>query len=274
MSRKQYIQTELYSFACMPGWHERLDELAEMAVPEPWRFKEAHSECRNEKTPILDRYIREVFRMQATAFNAASDEWEEGGMFAIGSRCACFHTGLFTKAYKPIYACFEPNKRMDSTLMWYFKAFADDSSAVLKHVSPLPGSLIHSLSAAGGRYNPSWRIRMNFKHVLEDTDNIERIPEEMRRIKFLPLLMETAVELGRRRAMMEPGLAVPQLYRGRMQYLLPISLTDMSRTDLAVTLSPMEGYYQGETCLTPQMAYINARILGRPTAHWLKEMVE
>ena len=30
---------DLFSFAYVPGWYRQLDELAELARPEPWRFR-------------------------------------------------------------------------------------------------------------------------------------------------------------------------------------------------------------------------------------------
>ena len=35
----------------------------------------------------------------------------------------------------------------------------------------------------------------------------------------------------------------------------------------------MDGYYLGHTCLTLEMAYLNARLIGRPVAPWLLELV-
>lgn len=272
MVNKHYIQTDLFMFAYIPDWYDMLDRLTESIVQEPWRFKESLLQNKNSRTPILERYIREIFRMQATAYNAAGDMWEEQNAMHISGRSACFHTGLFTLNYKPVFACFEPNRRKDSTLMWHFKGFGDDNSPLLKHIAPLPKSPLLGVPDRSG-YNPGWMIRINARHILEDTDNQCRIPEELRGVKFLPLLLETATELGRRRAMIEPSIVVPQLFRGRLQYLLPISLSDSEKVDLAMTLSIMDGYYQGETCLTPQMAYLNARILGRPTVSWLTDLV-
>lgn len=90
-----------------------------------------------------------------------------------------------------------------------------------------------------------------------DEENLERIPAKIRKAKNLPLLFETAVELGRRRAVVEPGLVVPQGYQGKIQYLLPVYLTNMKKPDLAMTLAVMDGYYMGHTCLTLVMAYLN-----------------
>ena len=48
----------------------------------------------------------------------------------------------------------------------------------------------------------------------------------------------------------------------------------MKKPDLAMTLSVMDGYYLGHTCLTLEMAYLNARVLSRPLAPWLTELVK
>lgn len=63
-------------------------------------------------------------------------------------------------------------------------------------------------------------------------------------------------------------------YCGKVQYLLPICLTDMRHCDLALALTPQNGYYLGHTCLTLEMSYHNARLLTRPQAVWLRKLVD
>lgn len=183
MDKKMYIQVDLFMFAYIPDWYKKLDELADMAIQEPWKFKEQYGQFTNANTPILERYIKEIFRFLATAYNAATDQWEEQNVLHISRRNACFHTGLFTRDYKPIYAVFEPNKRSDSILKWHFNGFADENSSLLKYVAPLPKS---PLSAMPNKpdHNPGWMIRMNVRHMLEDSDNQTRIPESLRRHSF------------------------------------------------------------------------------------------
>ena len=106
------------------------------------------------------------------------------------------------------------------------------------------------MAQSGINFNPEWPIRVNVNHILGDEENLERIPAKIRKVKNLPLLFETAVELGRRKSVIEPGLVVPQGYQGRVQYLLPVYLTNMQKPDLAMTLTVMDGYYLGNTCLT------------------------
>ena len=144
----------------------------------------------------------------------------------------------------------------------------------LKYVQPLPQMPSYYMAQNGAGFQPDWPIRVNVEHILGDTENLERIPAKIRKARNLPLLFETAVELGRRKTVVEPGLIVPQGYQGKMQYLLPIYLTNEKKPDLALTLTVMEGYYLGNTCLTLEMAYLNARVISRPIAPWLTELVK
>ena len=52
------LMPDLFSFAYVPNWYSQLDMLAEMALPEPWRFKNPIYLTKNPDTPILERYIR------------------------------------------------------------------------------------------------------------------------------------------------------------------------------------------------------------------------
>ena len=49
-------------------------------------------------------------------------------------------------------------------------------------------------------YEPDWEIRINTEHILSDEQNVQRLPEYIRNAWNLPLMLETAVELARRRA--------------------------------------------------------------------------
>ena len=43
---------DLFEFTYVPGWYLQLDELADMALPEIWRFKKPEYIYKNEATPI------------------------------------------------------------------------------------------------------------------------------------------------------------------------------------------------------------------------------
>ena len=268
------IETDLFSFAYIPAWLDQLDVLANMCLPESWRFRSPTYLTKNADTPILERYLKTVFRKQAIEYMTASNPHEADQVFYVRNETACFHTGLYTKHYKGIYMCFTRNKRKDTLIQWYFRGWAEDSSQMLLFVEPLPQKPAFLAWDYALGFYPEWEIRVNVSHILEDAENVARLPESLKAAWNLPLLLETAVELGRRLAVISPSLVVPQAFQGRVQFLIPIYLTNMNRPDLAMTLSDMAGYYIGHTCLTLEMAYLNARLLARPTATWLTGLVE
>ncbi len=268
------LLTDLFEFAYVPDWRWHLDELKQMAMPEAWQFRKPSFEVKNQDTPILERYINTIFRKQAIEYNTAEDEETAMKRFHVENERACFHTGLYTPHYKAIYAYFDRNKRRDSLLDWYFRGFCDEMSPRLKYIEPLPERPIFQMTQQGLNFNPEWSIRVNVDHILGDAENLERIPSKIRKAKNLPLLLETAVELARRKAIIEPGIIAAQGYMGKVQYLLPICMTKMDKPDLAMTLTVMDGYYLGNTCLTLEMAYMNARAIAKPIAPWLTELVK
>lgn len=268
------IQTDLFEFAYVPDWYGQLYELKNMALPEAWRFKKSSAETKNPDTPILERYIHTIFRKQAIDYNNEQNLKKADKYFHIENEKACFHTGLYTSRYKAIYGFFDRNKRRDSMREWYFRGFCDELSPLLKYVEPLPERPVYEMSGQGMNFNPEWSIRVNVDHILGDEDNLERIPPKLRKAKNLPLLLETAVELARRKTVIESGLVAAQGYMGKVQYLLPVYLTRMDKPDLAMTLTAMDGYYLGNTCLTLEMAYFNSRAIAKPSASWLSDLVK
>ena len=216
--RKQMIAPDLFEFAYVPDWYGHLAELERLALPESWKFRKPSRETKNTDTPILERYIHTIFRKQVIDFNSESDPRKADSIFHLENECVCFHTGLYTPQYKGIYGYFERNNFSDSLRDWYFRGFCDELSPKLRYIEPLPQKPVYHMAQSGINFNPEWPIRVNVNHILGDEENLERIPAKIRKVKNLPLLFETAVELGRRKSVIEPGLVVPQGYQGRVQY--------------------------------------------------------
>ena len=131
------LMPDLFSFAYVPNWYSQLDMLAEMSLPEPWRFKNPIYLTKNPDTPILERYIHAIFKKQLIDYKDERNPSSAADYFHIENEFCCFHTGLYTRRYKAIYACFDRNKKKDSLLEWYFRGFADELSPMLRHISPL-----------------------------------------------------------------------------------------------------------------------------------------
>lgn len=62
---------------------------------------------------------------------------------------------------------------------------------------------------------------------------------------------------------------IPPYYQGAIQLLLPLTLLDLSKVDLALVVERFSGFYRGATCLTLDIAYNNARQLAQPDRDWL-----
>ena len=58
------LLTDLFASAYVPYWYLQLDELAKLALPEPWRFKNTGHATKNADTPILERYIHSIYKKQ------------------------------------------------------------------------------------------------------------------------------------------------------------------------------------------------------------------
>lgn len=81
--------------------------------------------------------------------------------------------------------------------------------------------------------------------------------------------IESAVNAAKRRVKRNYKTAIPQYNRGRVQLLLPLCITSRDKADLALVVSRENQVYRGETVLTLDMAYNNARLLARPDREWL-----
>ena len=268
------LDTELFRTAYVPNWYEQLDHLAHLTLPEPWRFKEADPVRKNIRTPILEKYIHAVYKAQVLDYLNTTNPAQKDAAIYVRSEYAVFSTGLMSKYYKPLYGLLERNKRVGNMYDWIFTGFSDDSTAPLKFIHPLPTRPFFALQQGITPYMSHLSIRVNVEHILCDGENVMRLPEWCREHKNLSLLLETAVETTRRITEVMPSVVVPQIYQGRVQYLMPIALTDPARPDLAMAMTPMDGYYLGATCLTLEMAYTNARLLAAPTVSWLTNLVE
>ena len=67
-------------------------------------------------------------------------------------------------------------------------------------------------------------------------------------------------------------VAVPQYYDSKIQLLLPLCLTSGSpNPDLALVVHKLnDSTYTARTCLTLEMAYMNARLIVKPQSDWLR----
>lgn len=110
--------------------------------------------------------------------------------------------------------------------------------------------------------------RRNFEQlkdlIIENDGHLRNLMEGLR----------TAVEVAKKQCKWNYKTAVPIYYprNNALSLLLPLCLSDdNSKADVALVVERLDnGNYQGQTILTLQMAFLDARQICRPNSEWLK----
>jgi len=259
----------LKDFAFLPDFYGQLDKLAGMALPEPWCYASPEKERFNQTTHILEKHLYLTFEEQMRRREYADNK---NAYVYIGENNAAFNTGLLTPLYQDVYARFELNRNPQFGRIWALTSFGTEASASLSGISELPKPLRFFPDTAYG-FHPDWPLRMNLEHMLYSDENLNRLPASIRTISALAQTLEACAEQSMKRARYSPGIAVPQWYGGRLQYLLPLFILNDQHADVALTLDERDGFYMANTALTLEMAYGNARLIARPEAEWLLDAV-
>lgn len=102
------------------------------------------------------------------------------------------------------------------------------------------------------------------------------------RLKFLEKdaftvrqMLSGAVETAKKLCQVNYRIAIPHVYNGKVQFLLPLFFQD-GAAERALTLEKVENYppdgkfcYEASTIFTMSMVYCNSRTLARPERDWL-----
>lgn len=216
----------LEQFAWMGSWDQLLADLAELALPERWDFDEPGAPAgegadggaapggRQGRPPrprhdILKNYLcMTFFRLKV----------EDKVLVEKSGPFAAFNTGLVTRSYDDIYACFEPNEKERPA--WRFAGLCTAGGrglgkrlAALFNPLPQPASYVQRLDDL--LFDVDRPLIVDYEHIL--VDNIGRLPldflaEEMRGDERATRLVEQAAratdEHERERAFEELGRAV------------------------------------------------------------------
>jgi cold shock CspA family protein len=260
----------LFRFADMGNEAKWLNALAGKAEPENWNYGETPST--HSEFPVLRSYIVYTF-----ARLEHEDAQTPGRKIAIGKSgnlpYACFNTGLVTRNQEEIYALFAGKDAKADARHWRFDGFhAESDNQMLGKFQSYPELTNYFDDPSVLLYDRRCELYMDIDHIIND--NISRFPPEL---KSNPHLARQALIAARtmtqKRVFRNYKTAVPQFHRGAVQLLLPLCLMSPGRADLALVVSRKsteDRQYRGETVLTLDMAYNNARLLSRPDSDWLK----
>lgn len=256
--RKAYDFPELFrDFALMPRFTDDIETLKGMAEEEDWDYKNSPQQ---HPHPILRNYVTYTYRRIADEKKITITPEED---------YCCWNSGLITPSQEPIYLLFSYNKIDDSEPYWHFWKFARRGERELNRFATLPEMANYFDDPSILVFDTRKELRINVEHVV--ADNLDRFPDNLKSMNPYGLqnIVKGAIDSAIERVKRNYKTAIPQYYQGNVQILLPLSLTDPAKADLALVVDRFSDFYRASTCLTLDMAYNNARQLARPDRDWL-----
>lgn len=247
---------KLFDFAyCGFDYYRKLASLAVLS-PEKWSFSS------NNDNSILKNYIEHTF----------SKVYDEGKVLISDDvMTAVFNTGLYANYNQVLYALFTKNKVKEKQ-EWYLDGFHSQYTLSMMGITELPTRANYFTDPSSLVFDTNCDIVLQYSHIFGDKENLERIPESVRQSSIRNMIFDGAVQFAKHKIDANYKTAVPQYYKGRIQLLIPLCLTNETIPDLALVVSRSNDskQYMGHTCLTLEMAYNNARLIARPDSLWLQ----
>ena len=227
----------LYSYAFCgteTGFDNMLGYLAELAEEEKWSFDET------KPYSILKKYILGTFSQCYK---------QDKLLVSADANHSCFNTGLLTPNGNDIIALFEKNTKVGAQ-PWVLRKFKDKCSRDFLDVfTDTPLLATYTTNFEELYFNPDYNIVVNTDHILDD--NWERIESVVKMNKALmKTLLVGVVEEAKLRIQRNLRLVVPQFYKNKIMYLVPIRIPNV------------DGAFE-------TMAYEKARLLMKPESNWL-----
>ncbi|HCT91493.1 MAG TPA: hypothetical protein DF613_08970 [Lachnospiraceae bacterium] len=239
-------------------------------APEKWSY------AGKNDFGILKSYLYFTFEKLWQERETAAENSKQTYIY-MDENISCFNTGLYDKAWQPIYFYCIKNP-IPNYQDWRFTAFYNSYTIKYTDMSNIASSELRRASYFNEPEALIYDIRLDiipqWEHILYDEENYLRIPEQLRASgkEFCQNLISGAINSVKKRIEANYKTVVPQWYGGNIQLLVPLYLSNPEKPDLALVLSLSDDktVYYGHTCLTTEMAYNNARLIARPDSYWLQ----
>ncbi|MBR4975418.1 MAG: DUF3825 domain-containing protein, partial [Thermoguttaceae bacterium] len=188
---------------------ERFDELAELALPEKWRFDDTEPAPGESRFPILESHIKYTFRQIA---------FERKVKIAAEEDVAAFNTGLFDRKFDPIFAFFRKNVGTEPQ-PWRLSSFAvvaqdADGKELVARFEPLPKRARFFECREDLVFDGDAAILCDVEHCL--VENVARLPSEFLRRYCSPEFLTLEID-GETRTL-DDVAARPEKDPARRQY--------------------------------------------------------
>ncbi len=234
-----------------------LEELASLAIPERWSYSQYQSK---QQHPILKSYVEKTY-----------ERLKQLGRILREENKLLFNTGLINVYFKEIYVLGEADPEYPQRVINARPVLENDRALleIFKNQKPQMATFFDKITDV--IFDPDLEINTDDIHIIDD--NFDRIPAQYRDRKKSEIfaLFQAAIEFARIMARRNYKLVVPQYYMGQIQFLMPIYLSGefSGAPDFALVLQKMGDVYRGNTILTLDMAYQNARLIAKPDTTWL-----
>lgn len=252
---EKYMEViDIYDYMYWGDYNSQIQKLADKALSEKWSFEG------KDDNYILKNYLKYTFNKLQ----------EEGKVIETDTYCV-FDTGLFSHYYEPIYAYGELYKNpSENAAKWYFKGFKDTYELGSLDIEKFPERADYFSDPTRLVFNWHLNVNKNYKHILDDLNTSQRLPDSIknsdRPLETLKGVIDTAIQ----KVIANYKLAVPHYYQNKIQLLVPLCFGKDDNPDVALVLDLMKnGYYQATTCLSMEMAYMDARLVAKPESNWL-----
>lgn len=287
--------TEMERFVYIPDWQVLCEEIASLALPEKWGYDET------DKFSILKSY------MKMTYYKARLDgllyENEAGALFNTGLVDSSYDD-IYCYLIRS-KSVDDPFGRKWTLGFFACRGKGTEGKKLNKLFASFPSvpSYINTKCLENIFFDTSKDLFCDYQHIIQD--NLERLPETFisqtlaydrkirewsdsrgkvaeikdyilskdELVKGLEDQLKSAVETATKYCKWNYKTAIPIYYHrsNNISLLLPLSVVKGSNavdTALVVQLLPT-GNYQGQTILTLEMAYMDARQICRPNSEWL-----
>lgn len=254
--REGFVIGDLY----FRSWNEGarfLEDVAKAAVSEKWSYNFYQSK---QQHPILKSYIEKTY-----------ERLKQLGYVLRNENRVLFNTGLINVYFKEIYILGETDPEYPQRIINAEPILESDRVILetFKNQKPPMATFFNNITDVV--FNPNLDVNTDDVHIIDD--NWDRIPLAYRSMKRSQVfaLFQAAIDFARIMARRNYKLIVPQFYMGKIQFLMPIYLSGefSGPPDFALVLEKLGDVYRGNTILTLDMAYQNARLIACPDATWL-----
>ncbi|MFZ5817275.1 MAG: DUF3825 domain-containing protein [Bacillota bacterium] len=255
--REGFVIGDLY-FRSWADGAKFLEELAGMAIPEKWSYNYYQS---RQQHPILKSYVEKTYERLKQQQRVLKGDQNR----------VLFNTGLINIYFKEIYVLGESDPDFPQRILNARPILESDRTILETFKNQKPPLATFFTDVAEVVFNPNLPIHTDDPHIIDD--NFDRIPQEYRGLKKSQIfaLFQAAIDFARIMARRNYKLIIPQFYMGQIQFLMPIYLSgEFSGTpDCSLVLEKVGNAYRGNTILTLDMAYQNARLIAKPDSTWL-----